>query len=204
MTFSLSTIGKLLHQFGGLLLYWIVLLLFGVKPAIAAVLGFILIDAAWKIAHRERPSRLWLVANGAALVFGVIDLWTKTPFMIRYEGAIISLASAIAFAIGAFAAEPWSLTFAKRMKRGAAIPTDKPEVILFFRAFTLAWSAYFLIRAIVIWWLMTSYPLVQAIALRTAFSWISLGLMMLISIKGRWFFDLCQRIGWFHPDEDGT
>lgn len=190
----------LFHTFGGLVLYWTTLLAFGVKPAIAITLLYIVGEGGWRLTtHRPFPP-LWLFANGAALLFGAIDLWAHTPFMIRYEGAIINLITAGAFAFGAFGPEPLVLRIARQRKPD--IPADRPEVIRFFRAFTIAWALYFVARAGAFLWIMSAFPLVQALAIRTAVAWISLGFMLLASFNGRRVFAACQRLGFFNPGRE--
>ncbi|GAA4496153.1 hypothetical protein GCM10023158_17020 [Gluconacetobacter tumulicola] len=202
MNRGLTMLRGLFHTFGGLVLYWAVLLAFGVRPAIAATLLFMLLEGVWRLlTHRAFPP-LWLLANGAALVFGCIDLWARTPFMIRYEGAIINLLTAAAFAVGASGREPIVMTFARR--RRPEIPVERPEIICFFRAFTYAWALYFVARAAAFLWIMTAFPLVQAAAIRTMIAWTSLGAMLLVSINGRHVFALCQRFGFFHPAQDSS
>lgn len=193
----------LLHLFGSLLVYWAVLLAWGVKPAIAATLLFVVADAAWRLWRRTKLPPLWLLSSGAAIVFGAIDLWAQTPFMIRYEGAVINLVTALAFAVGAFGREPLVMRFAQQ--RGADAPWERPEVIRFFRAFTLAWSLYFVARAAAFLWIMNHFALTEAIAARTVVGWVSLGIMLLISINGRLVFMACRRVGLFRPvPEAGT
>lgn len=184
----------LARTFGGLILYWVTLLACGVKPAIAVALAFIVVDGARRLLTRLPLPPLWLIGNGAAILFGMIDLYARTPFMIRYEGAILNIGWAAGFALGAFGREPLVLQFARR--RSPDIP-DRPEIIRFFRAFTLAWSFFFVVRACGFLWIMEHYPLTQAIAIRTAFSWVSMGVMLLISVNGRRVFDLCQCLGLF-------
>jgi len=58
--------------------------------------------------------------------------------------------------------------------RSPDIP-DGPEIIRIFRAFTLAWSLVFVIRAVALLWIMDRYPLAQAVATPTAFGWVSMG-----------------------------
>lgn len=183
-----------LRQFGGLILYWITLLIFGVKPAIAVALAFVMVDGARRLMARQPLPPIWLIANGAAILFGLIDLYARTPFMIRYEGAIFNLGWAVAFAVGTFGKEPLVLQFARH--RSPDIP-DRPEIIRFFRAFTIAWSLFFVMRAVAFLWIMDGYPLARAIAIRAAFGWISMGVMVLISFNGRRVFELCQSLGFF-------
>lgn len=190
----------LFHNFGGLVLYWTVLLAFGVKPAIAATLLFVLVEGGWRLASRKPFPPIWLFANGAALVFGVIDLWASSPFMIRYEGAIMNLLTAAAFAVGALGREPLVMTFAR--KRRPDISVERPEVVRYFRAFTYAWALYFVARAATFLWIMTTFPLIQALVIRTVVAWVSLGVMLLISANGRHVFDACQRLGFFLPAQE--
>jgi uncharacterized membrane protein len=198
----LPLIRGLFHTFGGMVLYWTVLLAFGVKPAIAATLLFVLVEGGWRLASRRPFPPIWLLANGAALVFGAIDLWARSPFMIRYEGAIMNLLTAAAFAAGALGREPLVMTFARRRRPG--ISAERPEVVRFFRAFTYAWALYFLARAATFLWVMTTFPLVQALLIRTVVAWVSLGAMLLTSINGRRVFDACQRLGLFLPAQEPT
>lgn len=184
----------LLHLCGGLILYWITLLTFGVKPAIAVALLFIIVDGGGRLLASKPLPPVWLIGNGAAILFGLVDLYAHTPFMIRYEGAIFNLGWAAAFAIGTFGREPLVLKFARQ--RSPDIP-DRPEIIRFFRAFTIAWSLFFVVRTAALLWIMDSYPLTEAIAIRAGFGWISMGAMIFISLNGRRLFKACQRLGLF-------
>ena len=199
MTRAITFLKGMFHTFGGLILYWATLLAFGVKPAIAAALAFIVIEGGWRLATRRPFPPLWVVMNGAAIVFGAIDLWAQTPFMVRYEGTVINLGFAAAFAIGAFGREPVVMQFARQ--RSPDIPS-RPEYIRYFRAFSIAWSLYFVLRAAAFLWIMVRYPLVEALAIRTVAGWVSIGVMMLISFNGRLAFQLCQRLGFFLPAKE--
>nr|WP_298798425.1 septation protein IspZ [uncultured Acetobacter sp.] len=193
----MASFGGLFNTFGALILYWLVFLTFGIKPAIAVTLVFIVAEIIWRMAtHRPFPV-LWWFSNTMALVFGAVDLYANTPFMLRYEASVSNLITAAFFAAGAVGEEPLILRFAMHSKNGNTIPKDKPEVIQFFRAFTLLWAAYFVARAGAYLWIMNAFPLPKALMLRTVISWGSLGVMALISMKGRRVFALCQRFGWF-------
>lgn len=192
-----GTLGGLFHTFGSLILYWGVLLTFGLKPAIVATLLFIVAEVIWRMAtHRPFPA-LWWFSNIMALVFGAVDLYADTPFMMRYEATVSNLMTAAFFAAGALGEEPLVLRLAMNSRNGHTIPKDRPEIIRFFRAFTLFWAAYFVARAGVFFWIMTAFPLTKALMLRTVISWASLGVMMLISLNGRRVLMLCRHFGWF-------
>lgn len=190
---------SLFHMFGGLILYWVVLLMFGIKPAIAVTLVFIVAECCWRLATRRPFPVLWWFSNSMALIFGAIDLYANTPFMLRYEATVSNLLTAAFFAAGAFGEKPLVLQFAQRSPNAATIPTDRPELMRFFRAFTLLWAAYFFVRAVVFFWIMQRPSLSSALLLRTLTGWGSLGVMILISLNGRHVFMACQRIGWFRP-----
>ncbi|MFT9063892.1 MAG: hypothetical protein ABF430_08810 [Acetobacter persici] len=192
-----GTLGSLFHTFGSLILYWAVFLLFGIKPAIAVTLAFIVAEVIWRVTTRRPFPALWWFSNIMAMVFGLVDLYAKTPFMLRYEATVSNLITAAFFAAGAVGEEPLILRLAASSRNGDTIPKDRPEIIQFFRAFTVLWAAYFVARAGVFLWVMTAFPLTKALMLRTVISWVSLGIMMLISMNGRRVFMLCQRLGWF-------
>jgi len=199
MSGFLKRVVGLAHTFSGLIVYWIMLLGFGIKPAILATTLFVVGDGIWRWRRHKPMPALWLLSSGVAVVFGVIDLWAMTPFMLRYEGAITNLVIAAVFGFGVMGKQPLVLRIAR--ERRPNIP-DRPEVTRFFRAFTVAWSLYFVIRAAVFVWIMTRFPLVEAMGIRSVFSWVSLGMMMLISFNGRRVFAACQRLGLFRPARD--
>lgn len=202
MSRGFALLRGIVHLFGGLILYWAVFLLFGVKPAIAATLLFVVVEGTWRLVkHRPFPP-LWLFANGAAVIFGIVDLWARTPFMLRYEGAIFNLLTAAFFAAGALGHEPLVMTFARQ--RRPDIPFKRPEIVRFFRAFTYAWAVYFVAKAAVVLWIMTHFPLIEAASIRTVFGWVSLGAMMLVSLNGRRVLVACQRLGIFLPQPGET
>lgn len=194
-----AVVRGLIGTFGGLVLYWIALLTLGVKPAIAVAMVFILIDGGRRLVTGRTFPPIWLAGNGAAILFGLVDLYARTPFMLRYEGAILNFGWAIGFAIGTFGREPIVLKFAR--SRSPDIP-DNPQIIRFFRTFTAVWSLFFVVRAAAVLWIMESYPLTQAIAIRTAFGWISMGMMLLVSFNGRKVYDICKRLGLFTAPQE--
>lgn len=202
MSRGIALLRGIFQLFGGLLLYWAVFLLFGVKPAIAATLLFVVVEGAWRLVKRRPFPPLWLFANGAAIIFGIVDLWAQTPFMLRYEGAIFNLLTAAFFAAGASGREPLVMTFARQ--RRPDIPFERPEIRRFFRAFTYAWAIYFVAKAAVVLWIMTHFPLMEAASIRAIFGWASLGAMMLVSLNGRRVLGACQRLGLFLPQSDDT
>ncbi len=183
-------------EIAGLLVFWAVLWGVGLRPAIAATLGFVILDGARRMVRRRPVTRVWMLSNALALAGGAIDLWAATPFMVRYEAIGTNLLTALVFLSGAFGrtsvvqevAEGW---------RGAPFEAGRPDLRAFFRAFTLVWAGYFLVKALVYLWLAAHLPLERALALRSVIGTGSFALMILLSRRGASLFRLGRRCGLF-------
>jgi intracellular septation protein A len=51
-------------------------------------------------------TRLYLLVSGLTLVFGAVDLWATSPFMLKYEAAVTNIATGAAFVAGAIGRKP--------------------------------------------------------------------------------------------------
>ncbi|MDE2116191.1 MAG: hypothetical protein KGJ29_15145, partial [Hyphomicrobiales bacterium] len=71
-------------EFGAIIVFWVGLYSFGLKPAIAATIAFILLDALYRIWRKLAVTRLYVMVSCMTLVFGAIDLYAATPFMLKY------------------------------------------------------------------------------------------------------------------------
>ena len=194
-------LAMILREFGGLVLFLVVNACVGLKPAIGVTLAFVFIDGLRHAIQHKPVGKLWLLSNGLALVFGTIDLHAANPFMLRYEASISNLVTGIAFAIGAFGAKPMIQQIAED-RQGHAFPPDRPDLRAFFRAFTLVWAGYFLIKAGVYLWLAQTLSFNQAIELRSLIGSGSFVLMLAVSSRGRAIRDFCVRCGLFVPAHD--
>lgn len=188
----------IIRTFGGLVLFLVVNASFGLKPAIAATLAFVVFDGLRHAIQRKPVTKLWVVSNGLALVFGAIDLHAANPFMLRYEASISNLATGIFFTIGSFGAKPMIQQIAED-RQGYAFPPDRPDLRAFFRVFTLSWAGYFFIKAGVYLWLAQTMSLSQAAGLRSLIGSASLVLMLAISYRGSTIREVCVRYGLFAP-----
>ena len=182
-----------LAEFGPLIVFWTLASTLGVKPAILGSILFIVADAAWRRVKRLKFTRLYLLISGLTLVFGLVDLASISPFMLKYEAVITNAATGFAFVAGALGEKPIIQEVAEQ--RGEAFVATE-EVRAFFRLFTLVWAAYFILKAIVYLWMAWTMPMLEAMALRSVAGGVSLGLMIVISTtQGRRLFFLCRRLG---------
>ena len=191
---KLAAAGRfVLAEFGPLIVFWALALLIGVRAAILGSLVAIAADAAWRRRNGVPFTRLYLLTSGLTLVFGAIDLAATSPFTLKYEAAITNAATGAAFVAGAMGEKPIIQEVAEQ--RGEAFVATR-EIRAFFRLFTLAWAAYFFVKAAFHVWIVLTLPMLEAMALRSAIGAISLGLMIAVSAtQGRRLFFLCRRLG---------
>ena len=182
------------REFGPLIVFLVVSARFGVKPAIALSILTVVGESAWRWRRGETFTRLYLLVSGLTLVFGAVDLYAASPFMLKYEAVNTNVATGIAFVFGAFGEKPMLQELAEQR---AAIPVAvTAEIRRFFQLFTLLWAAYFFAKAALYLWLGLIMPLTEAIALRSLIGGVSLALLSAISItQGRRLFFLCRRLG---------
>jgi intracellular septation protein A len=182
-----------LAEFGPLIVFWLLAVTFGVKPAILGSIVFIVADAVRRWREGLKFTRLYLLVSELTLIFGFVDLVATSPFMLKYEAAVSNVVTGLAFLVGALGEKPIIQELAEQ--RGESfVATD--EVRAFFRLFTLAWAAYFFLKAALFLWIAWTMPMLEATALRSAIGGVTLGVMIAISItQGRRLFFLCRRFG---------
>ena len=181
-------------EFGGLIVFWITLYSFGIKPAIAATIVFVSLDGLYRWRRRLPVTRIYVLTSTLAIVFGTIDLYAANPFMIKYEAVVTNTAVALFFVAGARGEKPLIQELAEKRRGGEPIP-DRADVRHFFRLFTLFWAGYFFLRACVYLWIGLILPLQQALELRTAIGAASLAAMVGLSFAGRRLFFFCAGSG---------
>ena len=181
-----------LAEFGPLIVFWALAAWLGVKPAILGSILFIVADAAWRWLGGLTFTRLYLLVSALTLVFGLIDLASTSPFMLKYEAAISNAATGLFFVAGAQGDKPIMQEAAEQ--RGHSFVVTK-EIRAFFRLFTLVWAAYFFLKAALFAWMAWTMPMLEAMALRSVIGGVSLGLMIAVSVtQGRRLFFLCRRL----------
>jgi intracellular septation protein A len=184
----------LLSEFGPLIAFYALALTFGTKAAIAGSLVFIGADAIWRYRRRLPATRLYIFSCALTVMFGAIDLFAATPFMLKYESVLTNVATGVAFVVGACGVKPMLQELAEKQRR-MTFP-EGADVRRFFQLFTLVWAAYFFIKAAFYYWLGAIMPLAEAMAIRSVVGSLTLGLMIALSVtQGRRLFFLCRWLG---------
>jgi intracellular septation protein A len=159
----------------------------GLRAAIIGTLVFVPIDAIRRHKLRIGFPRLYILSTSLVLVFGLIDVFSRQPFMLKYEGAVTETIVGIAFAIGS---------------RGRSIIEElvaqqQPDLQLphhrrFFQLITRSWSIYYFCMACVFLWVSQHFTLVHAVGIRQVASLVGAFTMALFSFSGRFAFRLFQ------------
>jgi uncharacterized membrane protein len=183
----------LVAQLGTLILFWTLLWIFGLKVAIAGSIVFVLVDGTRRILFRAGFPALYLLTSGLTIIFGAIDLYAETPFMIKYEAVITNLVVAGVFAWGARGEKAMFQEIAEEQSN-EAFP-DRADIRYFFKLMTLVWAVYFVIRAGVYLWLGTIMPMERLLTIRPIIGFASMGCMLALSFQGQRLFDLLARRG---------
>jgi intracellular septation protein A len=183
-------------EFGALIVFWIGLYSFGIKPAIAATIVFIVLDALYRWHRRIKVTRIYLLTSALAVTFGAVDLYAANPFMIKYEAVVTNTAVGLFFVAGARGEKSLIQEVAEKRQRDEPFP-DRADVRYFFRLLTLVWAGYFFVRAAVYLWLGLIMPLERALAVRVVIGGVSLAIMIGgTTLLGRRLFFLCRWLGW--------
>jgi intracellular septation protein A len=189
----LSFIRNVVAQLGTVILFWALFWTAGLKAAIAGSIAFILIDGARRLIRRTGFPPLYLLTSGLTIGFGAIDLYAKTPFMIKYEAVITNLVIAGALTLGARGEKAMFQELAEQQAK-EAFP-DRADIRLFFKLMTLVWAGYFVMRAGIFLWVGAVMPIERALVVRQIIGYASLAGMMLLSFQGERIFAWLGRLG---------
>ncbi len=185
-----ALLGTALFDFGGIAVFYALLATLGLRAAIIGTLAFVPLDAVRRLALGIGFPRLYILTTGLVLVFGLIDVFSKQPFMLRYEGAATEGIVGIAFWFGS---------------RGRSIIEElvlqqQPDLAFpnrqrFFQLVTRSWSIYFLCMACLYVWVGQNFSLVHAVAIRQVASLAGALSMAVFSFNRRLAHGLFERLG---------
>ena len=187
----LGTLRYAFAEFGSVIVFVVGLYAFGIKPAIVATIVWVVGDAIRRAVRRIGFPQTWLFANGLVVVFGAVDLYAATPFMLRYEPVVTNALTGLVFAAGAFGEKPVIQLLAEA--RGRSFP-EGAEFRRFFQWLTFIWVAYFALKAAVYYWLATHLTLEEAMPIRAVVGPGSLAVLLALSFRSRPLFLLLRRL----------
>ena len=181
-------------DFGPLILFRVLDLTLGIKPAIAGSVLYILANCAWRW-HRGLPfTRIYRLSAALTVVFGGIDLLSTRRFMLKYEALVTNVFTGFAFVLGAGGPRPMVLELAEH-RVGSPFP-QRADITRFFQLFTLFWAAYFFAKAGFYLVVAATLAMAQAMLVRSIVGSGSMALMVGLSMtQGQRLFTLCQRLG---------
>ena len=133
------------------------------------------------------------------MVFGTVDLAAKTPFMLKYEGAVSAFVVAIFFALGARGRSAIEELMAQQ---GGADAVGFPHARRFFQLLTLTWALYYLLMSGFYGWVSVHFPYTRAIGIRQIAGFVGLGVMMGVSLAGRHVFAVFRALRLIPRGED--
>ena len=168
--------------FVGIVVFYLLMWAVGIKAAIAGTLVFVLLDIVRRRRQKVGFPRLYVLTTGLAIVFGVIDLVSKTPFMLKYEGAVSTFVVGVTFALGA---RGTSIIEELVVQKSGLDALDFPHAHRFFQLLTATWAVYYLCLSAFYAWVGVTFPYKRAILIRQVASFVGLGFMMLVSVNGK-------------------
>lgn len=178
-------------DFGGVVVFYVLLWTAGLKPAIAGTILFLAVDFVRRRRRHLGFPRIYVLSSALVIAFGFIDLASSSPFMIKYEAPISSLAVGAMFALGA---RGKSIVQELVEQQAPDAADDSPEMRRFFQLMTAMWAAYFVIKAGVYLWIGEVMTIERALEVRPIISFVSLGAMMALCTQGQFLFALCERL----------
>ncbi len=173
------------YDFGGIIVFWALWKLVSLKAAIAGTLVFVALDIWRRRRFGIGFPRLYILTTSLAIVFGVVDLAAKTPFMLKYEGAVSTFIIAVFFAVGS---RGRSAIEELSAQQGGADAVGFPHARRFFQLLTLTWAFYYLVMSGFYAWVSVHFPYARAIGIRQIAGFVGLGVMMGVSLAGRYLF----------------
>lgn len=178
-------------DFGGIIVFYLLLWTAGLKPAILCTILFLIADAIRRRRGHLGFPRVYVLSSALVLCFGAIDLMSASPFMIKYEAPISSLAVGAMFALGARGKS--IIEEVIEQQQGRAADAD-PATRRFFQLMTLLWAGYFVAKALVYVWIGEIMPIERVLTVRPIVSFVSLGAMVALCTQGDRLFSLFERL----------
>ncbi len=182
-----------LFDFGGIVVFYALMYTVGLKAAIAGTIVFVAIDAVRR--HRAKLGfpKIYVLSTTLVIVFGIIDIVAKTPFMLKWEGVLTNLAVMAFFLFGMRGRS----VFQELAEQQSGQTFTDASTIRLFKLMTLLWALYFLSKAVFDVYTGLTMPLARALAVRQVVGFVGMGAMVLVTIQAEKFLRFLTHRGWF-------
>ncbi len=182
----------ILFDFGGIVVFYALMYTVGLKAAIAGTLVFVIIDAVRRRMHKLGFPKIYVMSTALVIVFGVIDIFAKSPFMLRWEGVLTNLA-VMAFFLAGLRGRTVMQELAEQQ---SGAPVTDAHMLRLFRLMTWLWALYFLAKAVFDVWTGLTMPLGRALAVRQVAGLVGMGAMVLVTVQTEKMLRFMTRRGW--------
>jgi uncharacterized membrane protein len=184
--------------FAPLVVFLVVKQAFELRAAIAAAVGFGVIDLAARALRKRPVTRLYLFSFLVTIAFGAIDLHAATPFVFAYEASITNLLTAGFFGITLVRGTPLIEEIAR--KGLSSQQAERADVRAYLRFLTGVWTAYFVVKAGLYGWLGATLSIERAMAVRSLVGTASMVTLLIgETLVRRPLFRFLQRRGILPP-----
>jgi uncharacterized membrane protein len=190
-----TLLGTALFDFGGVIVFYALLATLGLRAAIIGTLVFVPLDALrrWKLGIGF--PRLYVLSTALVLVFGLIDVFSRHIFMLRYEGAVNRLILAIFFALGAR-----GRSIIEELATQQMPDLSFPHMRRYFGLITASWAVYYLLSAALFLWIGLHVSLVKGVGIRQAIGFGGAAVMALFSFSGEFAMRVFRVLRLMPPD----
>ncbi|MBC7741255.1 MAG: septation protein IspZ [Bdellovibrionaceae bacterium] len=166
-------------NFGPIIFFYIVNLFGDLKMALLGAMVFVAAEFLWLRYNRIKPSFFFYFNSLMILVFGAFELIIQQPIFYKYEAPLANLVTALILGLTLLKEKSIVEEFAAAQGRVGGM--HREDKSYFFRFYTILWTVYFLVKAVVYLYIGQSVNLEQAIVMRLAIGKISFWVMIFIS-----------------------
>lgn len=165
-----------LRTFGPLLAYALGQWWRGPIAGIAAASAWAGVDVAQRVLRKQATSRLFWLTTLLTLGFGAFDLVVGKVVLFRFEAVVTNLLTALYFGASVLTGKSVLEEFYEKSQ--ASTTKIAAELSSYLRLFTLVWTAYFLLKSGVYYWLALTLPLTRLVLIRSIIGTLSLLLLL--------------------------
>ena len=166
-------------NFGPLIVFYAVNRSFGLRSAVVASAAISALEIVWKFYRKAPFTGFFKFSVVVTVVFGVLDLWVKTPIFFRYEASLSNVVTGVYFGMTVRSAKSFIQEWIE--KRDGKPMTDA-DAILRCRMLTVVWTAYFFAKAGIYGYLSTRYSMEEAMLIRSTAGTASFYALLALSI----------------------